>query len=155
MPISLAKGEAGIEEERRLLYVGITRAKEYLAISYARTNTGRADRQRSRFLAEIWPQLQSRATQARKKSAEQAQDFATYHAEDQELFDALSAWRAEVAREAQRKPYLIFHDSVLRDIAIAKPRNLAELGQIKGIGAMKLSYFGQGVLSVVEQFAAR
>jgi len=52
MPISLAEGWESVEEERRLLYVGITRAREHLHLSYARARTpgGRASRSPSRFL---------------------------------------------------------------------------------------------------------
>ncbi|QJC21411.1 ATP-dependent DNA helicase UvrD2 [Arcanobacterium buesumense] len=151
MPISLAKGITGIEEERRLLYVGITRAQHDLFISYARGNSGRADRKRSRFLDDVWPQELSRATQARKKSAQQAQEFDLYHSEDKELLAELFRWRQRVADEAQRQPYVIFHESVLRDIAINKPRNLVELGKIKGIGTIKLSNFGEDILEIIHR----
>jgi DNA helicase-2/ATP-dependent DNA helicase PcrA len=52
MPISFAEGREAVEEERRLLYVGITRAREHLHLSWARSRTpgGRASRSPSRFL---------------------------------------------------------------------------------------------------------
>jgi DNA helicase-2/ATP-dependent DNA helicase PcrA len=57
MPISRAKDEYAIEEERRLLYVGITRAKQQLCMSFSRSKTGstKSTRMRSRFLDKIWP----------------------------------------------------------------------------------------------------
>ncbi|MCL2453802.1 MAG: ATP-dependent helicase [Micrococcales bacterium] len=57
MPISLAETDEQVAEERRLLYVGITRAREHLELSYARSRTGRgsAARRRSRFLDALWP----------------------------------------------------------------------------------------------------
>ncbi|MCL2089954.1 MAG: ATP-dependent helicase [Micrococcales bacterium] len=57
LPISLAETDAAVDEERRLLYVGITRAREHLELSYARHRPGgSATRRRSRFLAPLWPQ---------------------------------------------------------------------------------------------------
>jgi DNA helicase-2/ATP-dependent DNA helicase PcrA len=54
LPITYATTEAAIEEERRLLYVGITRARRRLALSWARTGSGRGqERSPSRFLAEL------------------------------------------------------------------------------------------------------
>ena len=46
-------------------------------------------------------------------------------------------------------PYVIFHDSVLRDIAAQRTESLDELAQIKGVGASKLERYGQHVLGVL------
>jgi DNA helicase-2/ATP-dependent DNA helicase PcrA len=59
LPIQYAEGsQAALEEERRLLYVGITRARHRLALSWAlsRSPGGRRSRQRSRFLSGLMPQ---------------------------------------------------------------------------------------------------
>ena len=64
-------------------------------------------------------------------------------------FEALRAWRSEEARTQKVPPYVIFHDSVLRDIAAQQPANLDELAEIKGVGASKLARYGAAVLSVV------
>ena len=64
-------------------------------------------------------------------------------------FEVLRAWRAAEARAQGVPPYVIFHDSVLRDIAAVRPASLDELGQIKGVGASKLARYGAGVLAVV------
>jgi DNA helicase-2/ATP-dependent DNA helicase PcrA len=58
LPISYASTLEGVDEERRLAYVGITRAARTLSISWARQSAaGRGERAPSRFLAEIGPQL--------------------------------------------------------------------------------------------------
>ena len=46
-------------------------------------------------------------------------------------------------------PYVIFHDSVLHEIASVRPGDLATLGQIKGVGAAKLTRYGAAVLAVL------
>jgi DNA helicase-2/ATP-dependent DNA helicase PcrA len=54
LPITYARDDAAIEEERRLLYVGITRARRRLALSWPATGTGRGpERLPSRFLADL------------------------------------------------------------------------------------------------------
>jgi ATP-dependent DNA helicase RecQ len=65
------------------------------------------------------------------------------------MFEALRQWRATEARSQSVPPYVIFHDSVLRDIAAVRPAGLDELGQIKGVGASKLARYGARVLGVV------
>ena len=62
------------------------------------------------------------------------------------LFESLRAWRAAEARKQKIPPYVIFHDTVLREIAAVRPASLDELGQIKGVGASKLQRYGAAVL---------
>lgn len=64
-------------------------------------------------------------------------------------FEALRAWRAAEAKTQSVPPYVIFHDSVLRDIAALRPPDLDALSNIKGVGTSKLDRYGQGVLRVL------
>lgn len=68
------------------------------------------------------------------------------------LFEALRAKRREIAQETGLPPYVIFHDSVLRDMAMTRPASLAEMGQLSGVGARKLDAYGQDFLDVLRQF---
>ena len=70
-------------------------------------------------------------------------------AADGDLFETLRAWRADEAKSQRVPPYVIFHDSVLRDIAAVRPRSADELGQIKGVGTSKLGRYGAAVLKTV------
>jgi ATP-dependent DNA helicase RecQ len=67
----------------------------------------------------------------------------------QQRYDALKAWRAEVARSHNLPAYVIFHDATLAAIAQAEPQDLDALQGIAGIGAKKLEAYGQEVLRVV------
>jgi ATP-dependent DNA helicase RecQ len=67
----------------------------------------------------------------------------------QARFDALKAWRAEVARSHNLPAYVIFHDATLAAIAALAPNSLADLQGISGIGAKKLEAYGEEVLRVV------
>ena len=69
--------------------------------------------------------------------------------EIQSLFEQLRAWRASEAKAQAIPPYVIFHDTVLRDIAAVRPATLEELGQIKGVGASKLQRYGASVLALL------
>jgi len=71
---------------------------------------------------------------------------------DDPLFDALRACRRELAREAGVPPYVIFHDSTLRELAKARPRSFHELDWITGIGTRKRDEYGQAFLDVIAQF---
>src|SRR6185437_12300327 len=66
------------------------------------------------------------------------------------LFESLRAWRAAEAKAQAIPPYVIFHDSVLREIAAVRPASLAELGQVKGVGAPKLERYGARVLDILK-----
>jgi len=65
------------------------------------------------------------------------------------LFDALRAWRMTVAKAQSVPPYVIFHDSVLRDVAAVCPDSIAALAEIKGMGATKLEHYGTALLGIV------
>ncbi len=65
------------------------------------------------------------------------------------VFESLRAWRSGEAKAQGVPPYVIFHDSVLREVAELRPRTLAELGGIKGVGAAKLGRYGQALLAAL------
>jgi ATP-dependent DNA helicase RecQ len=69
--------------------------------------------------------------------------------EAEPLFEALRAWRGEVARSHGVPAYVIFHDATLREIALAKPESLDDLGHINGVGARKLEAYGVDILQKV------
>jgi ATP-dependent DNA helicase RecQ len=65
------------------------------------------------------------------------------------LYEALRLWRLAEAKGQSIPPYVIFHDSVLREIAAVQPSTLEELSLIKGVGASKLERYGRFVLGVL------
>jgi ATP-dependent DNA helicase RecQ len=68
------------------------------------------------------------------------------------LFDALREERRRLAKESAVPPYVIFHDSTLREIAAARPGTLVELGRVQGVGAAKLERYGEAMLGVVRNY---
>jgi ATP-dependent DNA helicase RecQ len=66
------------------------------------------------------------------------------------LFDALREARRKLASEAGVPPYVIFHDSTLREIAATKPSDLNALGRVQGVGAVKLERYGAAMLEVLK-----
>ncbi|HEU0066716.1 MAG TPA: RecQ family ATP-dependent DNA helicase, partial [Sphingomonas sp.] len=74
-------------------------------------------------------------------------------AADDPLFEALRTRRRELAKEAGVPPYVIFHDSVLRDMAAQRPGSRAALAVLSGIGARKLDAYGDAFLAVIREAA--
>jgi ATP-dependent DNA helicase RecQ len=68
------------------------------------------------------------------------------------LFDALRARRRELAQTAGVPPYVIFHDSTLREMAALRPPTLGALGEVPGVGARKLEAYGDAFLEVLRQY---
>ena len=62
------------------------------------------------------------------------------------LFEALRAWRRDTAKEAGVPPYVVFHDSTLREVVAAGPTSLSALAHIEGVGETKLARYGEGLL---------
>jgi ATP-dependent DNA helicase RecQ len=65
------------------------------------------------------------------------------------LFEALREWRRHRAKDQGVPPYVIFHDSTLRELAARKPSSLRELSAIEGIGDTKLERHGESLLSAL------
>ncbi|HVW94294.1 MAG TPA: DNA helicase RecQ [Devosia sp.] len=70
-------------------------------------------------------------------------------AEEQRLFDALRAERARLAREQGVPPYVIFHDSTLKAMALARPKTLGEMASLPGVGQAKLDRYGAAFLAAI------
>ena len=92
------------------------------------------------------------AKPARTRESSRARSAVTLPPEAEALFTALRTWRGEVARSHGVPAYVIFHDATLREIALARPASLTELGAISGVGARKLEAYGQEILERVERF---
>ena len=68
------------------------------------------------------------------------------------LFDALRELRRSIASEAGVPPYVVFHDSTLREMAAQRPSSLRAMGEITGVGARKLEAHGEAFLNVIRHF---
>jgi len=129
LPSKQARSAAEIDEERRLLYVGMTRAKRVLWLTWSG--------KRSRFLGELGFEpglLREPGSRVWTPAGEK-----------------LRAWRLERAKADNVPPYVVFHDSVLHAIAEARPSSLGELAQIAGVGPAKLERYGADLLALVER----
>jgi ATP-dependent DNA helicase RecQ len=73
---------------------------------------------------------------------------------DEALWQALRALRLDIAREQSVPPYIIFHDSTLLDMVRQRPRDLAAFAQIPGVGASKLSRYGERFLAAIRASAS-
>jgi ATP-dependent DNA helicase RecQ len=87
------------------------------------------------------------APATKSKAPKQAEQEMPPEAEP--VFQQLRAWRAAKAREENKAPFIIFHDSTLRQIATRKPSTLDELATINGVGEQKLAKYGQAVLNAL------
>jgi DNA helicase-2/ATP-dependent DNA helicase PcrA len=140
--------EEALEEERRLLYVGITRARVHLALSWAERRGGA--RRPSRFIAGlgdrsgiavIRPVL---AGDPRPKGPRSAGALP-----DTPAIAALRAWRTTRAKADEVPAYVVAHDATLLAIAEARPTTLAALSRVKGMGPTKLDRYGAEILAAL------
>ena len=170
LPLVHADTPAQVEEERRLLYVGITRAREHLSLSWAlaRSPGGRASRRPSRFLDGMVPGASPRPAGANRprKAAVSAtcricgaglvaavdrklgRCAGCPSDRDEALYDALRDWRGGRAKELGQPAYCVFTDATLAAIAEQRPTTVAALVTIPGIGQAKLDKFGDDVLEL-------
>ena len=127
------RNSAAIAEERRLLYVGLTRPKRRLALTWTQRP--------SRFLSELGIEALPKRRE-RRDEAELPPQYAT-----------LKQWRLKRARADEIPAYVVFHNSTLEEIAERRPRTISELAAVPGVGPAKLERYGREVLAALAKSA--
>jgi DNA helicase II / ATP-dependent DNA helicase PcrA len=176
LPISYAVTPEQVAEERRLLYVGMTRAREHLSLSWAmaRNPGARAGRHPSRFVDEIRPQEERPVGRAGSSSGRRRARGSSTVARcrscqrplagpvesklgrcdgcaeqvDEGLLVRLKAWRLQRARDASVPAYCVFTDATLLVIAETRPQHARDLAKVPGVGQAKLDKYADEVLEL-------
>ena len=174
LPTAYARTPQALEEERRLLYVGVTRARQWLWLSYAsvRSPGGRA-RRPCRFLPQFepvgvrggGPGTPAREAPRRRtvvvscrvcgatlldgRDRKLGRCSACPSDLDEELLERLREWRLRVSTAQQVPAYVVFTDATLQALAERRPRRPEELLAIAGIGPRKISLYGDPVIALV------
>jgi DNA helicase-2/ATP-dependent DNA helicase PcrA len=178
LPISVAEGPDRVEEERRLLYVGLTRARREVRLSWAasRARGGRASRRVSRFLqpaADLLGLQQAgtptgRARDGKATAPRRPRTCRSCGAElssaaerkvgrcvrcpptyDESTFEALREWRRGVASHDAVPAFVVFTDATLTAIAEGRPSSASDLAAVPGVGPVKLDRYGAAVLQIL------
>lgn len=175
VPISFARSGEALEEEHRLIYVAMTRAREELHLSWCEQRTfgdRKASRTRSPYLEtvqfaidmlatdtslsdmseRIAEERERRSAAAPTRSKRATRTKATpddLDDEGRELFAALRAWRVEQARAADVPAFVIFNDATLIEVCRERPTDNRGLLSISGIGPIKAQQWGDDVLRIV------
>ena len=174
LPITYADTAEAVEEERRLLYVGITRAREHVCLSWAlaRAPGGRGGRRPSRFLDGLRPasavpggtgraqpegrrapRVPARCRRCGRPLGEAAERKLGRCLDcpaslDQALFDRLREWRLDQARSEGVPAFVVFTDATLTAIAEARPGSTGQLAALPGVGRTKLDKYAEAVLAL-------
>jgi DNA helicase-2/ATP-dependent DNA helicase PcrA len=163
VPSTYATTTEARDEERRLLYVAVTRAQDHLRLNWARTRTI-GDKERARqpspWLAAVEAaiaELERAAEPAdgRRHLAGPRRVLHEQHPElddrgpDDPVVERLEAWRAHAAKAARVPAEAILDDLTLRAIAEARPADADELSGIPGLGPVKAARFAEDLLAAV------
>jgi DNA helicase-2/ATP-dependent DNA helicase PcrA len=165
LPIRQAKAPEAIGEERRLLYVGITRARRYLALSWAARRIGQAGKEGNRKPSRFLEALEGERGRARGATAapstgvarriaaleplDGASTGAAGDPAERQLLEALQRWRRDRARADAVPAYVVAHDAMLFAIAEARPQSITALSRVKGMGPLKLDRYGEDLLAIL------
>lgn len=179
MPFVLATTPAALAEERRLLYVALTRARTGLRLSWATGGpSGRGKREPSRYLRQaglVDAEADTGTHRRPRRGQTQARKLLNCHvcgnplsdsAEiklgrhlgcpatfDQDLFDALRSWRLTTAQTQSVPAFVVFTDATLRALAEQRPADRAALLRLPGIGPAKADRYGDDVVGLIAAHA--
>ncbi len=174
LPFILASSPEQISEERRLLYVGITRARRSLRISWSRTRNGNGNaRTPSRFLEPVLPaslRVPAKRAGSPRRNRQSALSLhcrscgrsltdaaerkigrhlgcpATF---DEHTMTMLREWRRQEAADQKLPAYCVFTDATLIAIAEARPRSVVDLLKVQGLGRTKADKYGEHLLAII------
>jgi DNA helicase-2/ATP-dependent DNA helicase PcrA len=142
LPFRAGRSVSDAREERRLLYVGITRARRNLYLSWPNEPRSKP----SPFLVELGAGDVARAA---AKSAPPRRAAPVVAESDGPLFERLKAWRRERAKADGVPAYVVFHDATLAAIAEEQPTNRAALATVQGVGPTKLERYADELIEIV------
>ncbi|HEX3265849.1 MAG TPA: ATP-dependent DNA helicase UvrD2 [Candidatus Limnocylindrales bacterium] len=156
LPIKQAETDEAIDEERRLLYVGLTRARRHLELSWAERRPsaqGTSRRHPSQFLVALRDRpARSRLDASGRHVTQlpgaplQASRLAREAADP--LMTALREWRLTAARSDGVPAYVVATDALLQEIVDQRPATLPALRRIKGMGPSRLARYGEELLEI-------
>ena len=138
LPFRSGRAKADPQEERRLLYVGITRARRYLFLTWAVDRRTRP----SPFLEELGLSFSKPVTTQTARGA-------VISAADGPVLQRLKDWRRKRARADGVPAYVVFHDRTLVEIADSECKDRADLAAITGVGPAKLERYADEILEIV------
>jgi DNA helicase-2/ATP-dependent DNA helicase PcrA len=140
LPFRAGRTKADPEEERRLLYVGITRSRRYVFLTWPTDGRARP----SPFLDEM--ELASSAPSRQRAARGPAVNVGRGGA----VFDRLKEWRRKRAQADGVPAYVVFHDRTLGEIAERRCKDWADLAAISGVGPAKLERYADEVLAILD-----
>jgi len=139
LPFRSGRSRAPEDEERRLLYVGITRARRHLCLTWSLD----ARAGRSPFLTELTDEPPGPSRPSARATVK------TAAGDGSPLFEALRTWRRDRAKADGVPAYVVFHDATLAAIAEQRPASRVQLRRVPGVGPAKIERYGDEVLAVV------
>jgi DNA helicase II / ATP-dependent DNA helicase PcrA len=139
LPFRSGRAKAEPQEERRLLYVGITRARRYLFLTWAPDRKTRP----SLFLEELG------VAQPRPAVTRPARGAPVTSSPDGPVLQRLKEWRRKRAQADGVPAYVVFHDRTLAEIADGNVRDRVDLAAIPGVGPAKLERYADEILEIV------
>ena len=153
LPISYAKTPAEVEEERRLLYVGVTRARRHLTISWADERPGWGGkitaRRPSHFLEDLGEGSPKRATPVPKTRTGKGGKVKTTTIVEGPVAEKLRSWRRQRAADDEVPAFVVFNDKTLAELARVQPKSRRDLLTIPGIGPAKADRYGDDLLELL------